>query len=129
MRPVLRPDHERDVQHDEAVEQLRDRGRRGGAQPHEALAGHAQDAMEDHDVDELADEERDDGTADGPHALAEKDGVGLLDVGHAHARVDVDPERRGRQRDGGVRRQERVGDQPDRDPRDQAHAAHAVSTR
>ena len=95
MRPVLRPDHERDVQHDEAVEQLRDGGGRGGAQPHESLAGHAQDAMEDRDVDELADEERDDGSADGPHALAEQDRVGLLDVGHAHAGIHVDPERAG----------------------------------
>src|SRR5690349_24109199 len=30
--PVLRADHEGDVQHDEAVEQLRHRRRRGGAQ-------------------------------------------------------------------------------------------------
>ena len=36
-------------------------------------------------VDELADEERDDRSADGPHALAEQDCVGLLDIGHAHA--------------------------------------------
>ena len=97
MRPVLRPDDESDVQHDETVEQLRDSRGRGGAQPHESLARHAQDAMEDHDVDELADEERDDGSADRPHALAEEDRVGLLDVGHAHARVDVDPESRGRE--------------------------------
>ena len=40
-RPVLRSEHEGDVEHDEAVDELRNGGGAGRAQPHEALAGGA----------------------------------------------------------------------------------------
>ena len=99
---MLRADHEGDVQHDEAVEQLRDGGGARGAQPHPALAGHRADAVKHRHVDQLPDQERNDGPDDRPHALPEDQRIGLLDVRDAQRRVRVHPERCRRQRDGHV---------------------------
>jgi hypothetical protein len=65
-RPLLRPEHEGDVQHDEAVDQLRHRGRAGGAQPHMLLAGGVADAVEHRHVDQLAEHEGHQRAGDGP---------------------------------------------------------------
>ena len=65
------------------------------------------DAMEHRHVDELADQERHDRARDGPHALAEDQRIGPLDVRHAERGIRIHPERRRRQRDGDVGRRGR----------------------
>ena len=81
--------------------------------------------MEDRHVDELSDQEGRDRAADGPHSLAEHVRERRLHVRHAARLVDGDPPRGGRQPDREIRRDERVGDQPDGQQRDEPHATPA----
>jgi hypothetical protein len=79
--------------------------------------------MEDADVDQLADHERDDRASNRPQALSEDACEGGLHVGYAARGVDRDPPGRRRKSDRHVGEQERVADQPHGDEGNQPHAA------
>ncbi len=124
-RPLLRADHEGDVQHHEAVDQLRYRGGAGGAQPRMAFAGARADAVEHLHVDQLADQEGNQRADDDPHALAENRGERGLVIRHALVLGHADPPRCWRQVDREIGEHEAVHDQARGQPADHAHAALA----